>query len=629
MKLPQKERLVSSAVVFLLALVLIVLAALQYRWSREVSEAASVRMKANLQSSLMSWRQDFYRELAGVVDALQVRGRDSRDSRLQQSAERFAQWSRTAVHPRLVANLYVWQDSAGQARLLRLNRTTDRFEPAEWPSGFEQLHAALQARSSDLPRLQFRRRPRPPGAPPADNGPRFLEHVRRLHGPFFPVFVAQDVPALVYPAFHPESGGDDHRVVVDWYILQLGSSVLHDHIFPELSERYFGGSNRLGYRVAVVSTGSDPSVVYTSDAKFGPQNISAADAAVPIFGPLFAPPPPPSGAGMPPSPEHGPGDVERAGFPPGIRIEPLHYRDAPYDWQLVVQNRGGSLDAVAASVRHRDLAISFGVLLILAATMGLMLVSTHRAQRLARLQMDFVTGVSHELRTPLAVISTAAENIADGVVADRQQLARYGIAIKTQARQLTLLVEQILLFAATRERRYQYNVRTLQVGEFVEPALTATTGLAREAGFTIEANVAAGLPAISGDLLALSQCLQNLITNAVKYGGSDRRVLVAAGLSGDAGEILVSVEDHGAGIPPGELGQIFEPFYRSPSATAAQIHGSGLGLPLARSIAEAMGGRLTVTSELGKGSCFVLHLPVADAAAPPAEPPAREAAKVS
>jgi two-component system phosphate regulon sensor histidine kinase PhoR len=117
-------------------------------------------------------------------------------------------------------------------------------------------------------------------------------------------------------------------------------------------------------------------------------------------------------------------------------------------------------------------------------------------------------------------------------------------------------------------------------------------------------------------MLAVQGCLENLITNAVKYCGSDRRILISASLgeSDDHGpEVGISVEDHGMGIASSELKQIFEPFYRSPEATAAQIHGTGLGLSLAKHLAEAMGGRLSVASEIGVGSFFTLHLQLAPA----------------
>jgi signal transduction histidine kinase len=106
--------------------------------------------------------------------------------------------------------------------------------------------------------------------------------------------------------------------------------------------------------------------------------------------------------------------------------------------------------------------------------------------------------------------------------------------------------------------------------------------------------------------------VQNLITNALKYGSEQKwigiQVRVAEhGMTGK--EVQISVSDRGIGIAPEELRHIFEPFYRSPSVTAAQIHGTGLGLPLAKSIVEAMQGQLTVRSAPGRGSTFTLHLP--------------------
>jgi signal transduction histidine kinase len=233
----------------------------------------------------------------------------------------------------------------------------------------------------------------------------------------------------------------------------------------------------------------------------------------------------------------------------------------------------------------------------------------------AKLQMDFVTSISHELRTPLAVIRSAAENIADGVVGGKEQLARYGSVIRNQSRQITDLVNEILLFASTRNEKKRYTMRPLQVSEIIELAMENTAELVGEAGFAVEQHVEADLPCLIGDLSALSQCLQNLIGNAIKYSGQTRWIAIRAFLDEARipghREIQIAVQDRGIGIDKSELPHIFEPFYRSPAVSAAQIHGTGLGLPLARSIAEAMNGKLTVESKLGTGSTFTLHLPVA------------------
>ena len=235
------------------------------------------------------------------------------------------------------------------------------------------------------------------------------------------------------------------------------------------------------------------------------------------------------------------------------------------------------------------------------------------AVQLAKLQMDFVASISHELRTPLAVIRSAAENIADGVVEGKDQLAKYGAVIRKQSRQMTDLVNQILLFVSTRERTHRYVLKPLQVSEIVHSAVENTAELAREAGFVIEQSIETDLPHVMGDLPALSRCLQNLIVNAIKYGAQDRSVAIKAFRektgSPSHGEVAISVQDRGMGIEKSDLLHIFEPFYRSPVVRAAQIHGTGLGLPLARTIAEAMGGKLTVESKPGVGCVFTLHLP--------------------
>jgi signal transduction histidine kinase len=241
--------------------------------------------------------------------------------------------------------------------------------------------------------------------------------------------------------------------------------------------------------------------------------------------------------------------------------------------------------------------------------------------QLAKLQMDFVASISHELRTPLAVIRSAADNIADGVVEGKDQLAKYGSVIRNQSRQMTDLVNQILLFVSTREGRSHYILQPLEVPDVVNSVVENTAGLMREAGFEVEQHVEPNLPRVMGDLFALSRCLQNLLVNATKYGGQTRWVGIRAfrektGHLGH-GEVSISVQDRGIGIDKSDLPHIFEPFYRSPSVRDAQIHGTGLGLPLARSIAEAMGGRLTVESKLGAGSVFTLHLPSARDASRP------------
>ncbi len=193
-------------------------------------------------------------------------------------------------------------------------------------------------------------------------------------------------------------------------------------------------------------------------------------------------------------------------------------------------------------------------------------------------------------------------------------LAEQGSIIVDQAAHLASLVDQVLLFAATKTKP-RYPLRSLQVSEILASALRNTAVLVQSSGFTVEQRIQQGLPQVVGDLAAISQCLQNLIVNAVKYGTEQRQIGLSAKVADsvtDKKEVQISVQDRGPGISCSDLPRIFEPFFRSSRVVAAQIHGTGLGLSIAKSMIEAVGGRLSVVSEAGAGSTFTLHLPVAE-----------------
>jgi signal transduction histidine kinase len=259
--------------------------------------------------------------------------------------------------------------------------------------------------------------------------------------------------------------------------------------------------------------------------------------------------------------------------------------------------------------------LSFTFLLSTAAVWAIQRSQMLGRMQLANLQMEFVASVSHELRTPLAVIRSAADNIADGLVKNMDALLRYGAILQHQSRSMGELVDQILLFASTEDRKKRVPLQPLPVERIIETVLSDTEALVRDSGFTLDIEVEPGLPHVLGDLAGITQCLRNLVGNAVKYGGADRRILLRAGafLPRDKfpGEVRISITDRGIGIDSSEIAHIFDPFYRSPRVHASQIHGTGLGLALAKRIAESMGGSLTVFSQLSAGSTFTLHLQIA------------------
>jgi signal transduction histidine kinase len=598
-------------------------------------------MQSNLHISLMGFRQDFARELGSVAVEIRTVVDGSNAIQPAELKEQFHHWQQTATHPNLVSHIYLWQDPEHQ-QPLRFDPASDQFERVAWPAEFDQLQARLleitaqfhpPAGTPDSANMRRGRR-RPGFGPPRDFGagrPRNPGGGRRpgMRGradALAPWAIDQSIPAITYPVRgRTPSGAPAPRAEVTWLVIQLNPNVLAKEIFPELAQKYFRGSSGMEYHVAVRGAGKDGErVLYASDPGFGEDKSLPVDATLNLVGPpfgrggpaeagmeLFAVPmrPAPGDRGQPP-------DDRRGAAPERMpRFEPFHYADSNGIWQITAKHKSGSVEAAVGALRRRNLMASFGVLGVLAVTMGLILMASQRARRLARLQMDFVAGISHELRTPLAVISSAAENIAHGVVEDKHQLVRYGNTIVKQSRQLTQLVEQVLLFAASQQSQRRYGLGPVDISEVVEAALEGTSAMVMAAGFAVERRVEAGLPPVNADFTALVQSLQNLITNAVKYGGENRWLRVSATAVKDQGrteEVDLAVEDRGIGISKPEIKHIFEPFYRSPAVSESGIHGTGLGLPLARTIVEAMGGRLTAESELGKGSSFTIHLPVAD-----------------
>jgi signal transduction histidine kinase len=272
-------------------------------------------------------------------------------------------------------------------------------------------------------------------------------------------------------------------------------------------------------------------------------------------------------------------------------------------------------------VRRRNLAISSSVLGILGLSVALLFVSTRRAHDLARQQLEFVATVSHELRTPLAVIRSAADNLADGVVHDETRVRQYGELVRREGVRLTDLVEQILEFAGLQSGERSLARRPVEIDGVLREVAAAAQEAARER-LTVDLALADRLPAVLGDEAALRRVFQNLIGNAVKYGAGAGWVGVEA--AADLSRIAVTVRDRGIGIAPGDQERIFDPFYRAADVASAQIQGAGLGLSLVKRIVEAHGGRVTVESAPGTGSAFVVTLPIASGAA--AEGPVVEAA---
>jgi signal transduction histidine kinase len=412
---------------------------------------------------------------------------------------------------------------------------------------------------------------------------------------------------------HAEGGqGRPRPEFVGTLVILLDRQSLVAGLFPALAVRYFGAPEDSIYDVAIMDRRDRDraELVYSSREPLTAASFAGAEVELPL---LWGREEVQEGGRF-----RGPGRGGPDGRPPGgefdlsgMMFDSLAPAGPGGDWVVAVNAAGGSLDAVVGRLRRRNLGISMGVLALLAAGMGVLLVSTRRAERLARLQMEFVAGVSHELRTPLAVIRSAGDNLAEGVVQAPSQVKEYGKLIRDEGRRLTGMVEQTLQFASTQAGRQPYKVESAGAEEFLRRAIDDLRPAVEEAGFLLEEQFEAGLPEVRIDVAAGSRILQSLVENALKYGGESKWVGIEA--ASRNGAVDVTVRDRGVGIDAEDLPHIFDPFYRGKRATDAQIHGTGLGLALARSAAEGFGGRLRAESEPGQGSAFTLSIPKAEA----------------
>jgi signal transduction histidine kinase len=381
-------------------------------------------------------------------------------------------------------------------------------------------------------------------------------------------------------------------------VVRLDEAYLRDRLLPRLAEVHFGPASTSPFVVAILRR-ADRTVFYASqpDAVSGEKRKGDVEFDLPGRGRG----PQPDGADLGPAP---PGPEP---FRSRERLRPPPEQASP--WVLVARHRGGSFEAAVASVQRRNLATGFGVLALLGVTALVLVASAQRARRLARQQMEFVTGVTHELNTPLAAIRSAGQNLAAGIVTDPGQVRRYGDLIEKEGGRLTALVAQVLDFAGIESGSRVYAREPLSLASLVDEALRDHRLVLEQAGITLERELPADLPELRGDAPALRRAIANLLANAAKFAASGGWIGIRAWARPDGRAVVLRVEDRGPGIPREERERVFEPFYRGPLAERNRAPGSGLGLSLVRHVVRAHGGSVHVEAREGGGAALVVELP--------------------
>jgi signal transduction histidine kinase len=243
-------------------------------------------------------------------------------------------------------------------------------------------------------------------------------------------------------------------------------------------------------------------------------------------------------------------------------------------------------------------------------------VQNERLRELDRMKDSFVSSVSHELRTPLTSMVGYLEIMRDGEVGElNEEQQHYLEIVDRNCHRLNDLIEDILVTSRVDSGRFSLEHRPVDVGELVAEHVESIRATAGRNGVEVVAIVEPGLPSLQGDEMRLGQLLDNLLSNAVKFTPAGGTVTVTVALRGPV--VQLEVADTGVGIPADELGKLFDRFFRA--STARTVAGTGLGLSITKSIAEAHGGSVAVSSEIGAGTTFTVELPVVTDQSEPVE----------
>jgi signal transduction histidine kinase len=219
----------------------------------------------------------------------------------------------------------------------------------------------------------------------------------------------------------------------------------------------------------------------------------------------------------------------------------------------------------------------------------------------------FLATMSHELRTPLnAVIGFSEAFAADP---DPVRGAEYVRSIHEAGRHLLLLIDNILDVARAETLGFQTDEGELDVAELAESAVRVMRGTAAASNVSLSAALSPALPRARGDGVRLRQVLLNLLANAVKFTPAGGSVTLSGGVEQPSGDLVLRVSDTGIGIAPEDIPRAFEPFTQLDSSLSRRYGGSGIGLYLARALAEAQGATLALESAPGTGTTALLRFP--------------------
>jgi signal transduction histidine kinase len=275
-------------------------------------------------------------------------------------------------------------------------------------------------------------------------------------------------------------------------------------------------------------------------------------------------------------------------------------------WLVTAYSNAGAAATGSSFLLISSLLVGTFVVAILLGG-SLLLWQAHRNQLDAKQKTSFVSNVSHELKTPLTTIRMYAELLGEKRIVDADKQQNYLKTIIRESQRLTRLVNNVLDFSRLEQGRKEFSREEVDLVALLHQLLDSQLMRIEEAGMQLIRKVNVTTATIESDRDALEQIVLNLVDNAIKYAADGKDLIVE--LQPEKDHWRVRIKDNGPGVPSAHHQQIFAKFHRVDASLTARQQGSGLGLSIARQLAEGLGGSLSFCPSEGGGSCFELTLP--------------------
>ncbi|MBN1904103.1 MAG: HAMP domain-containing histidine kinase, partial [Deltaproteobacteria bacterium] len=573
----------------LLLLLLPVMAGLQHHYLGKLSEGEKLRLKTNLEIATKNFTKDFDSELMKIQQAFMFEEYKSIgfESRFNKA---YLSWRQTTSFHDLIKGIYFWDFQDEKSNLYIFNREKGILSPSDWPKEFDKIKINRADKSESL-------------------SGSFIYLPSTPISKKYPLIITANLDDPITNNMDPQKNAS-----MGYMITVLDPDFVRNKMLPILIEKHFSLHNDLQVDIAIAKGNKPDDLFYISNPELDITDFNNAEFLTEI------------GRLDPMDAEHSkdikiprflkinktilPEMIDKRSFSLLIMNSLKIVVQQPETWELMVKFRNDTLEGIVAKARHRNLIISYCIIIILGISVVMVYVSSRRAGTLARRQLKFVSGVSHELRTPLSVIRSAGENLADGVITDMEQQKQYGRLIRDEGRRLSTMVENVLSFSALQNGKTILNLKAARIIDILEEFVNSRSGSNDLPKRSIKIESDDNVFQVKVDYNSIKIAFNNIIENCIKYSPDDSPILIRICYESSDNQLAISFEDHGRGIDPDDLPYIFDPFFRGKNTEDQRTPGSGIGLSLVNDIIKKHGGRIEVKSHRNKGTTVSVFLPV-------------------